>query len=431
MTVGSPNDIYEQEADRVSEKVVNMTDAQVQSKEVDTPQIRAKGSSGGMEVPAGFESGLSSIRGKGSPLNAEMRGFYEQRMNAYLGDVRIHTGNKADYLARSINAEAFTAGHDIVFAARNGRNLESRAGKKLLGHELTHVLQQKRTEGRIQRQTAPAPDFNQNNIVQNDRHDALLLRNGRVKRVVRTTTSSGEERYYVLPPDLLPNNVLQDIIVDGGGEIRRTIVHYGRKTDGSPNTNKAIVSRYSYIGRAANGDPLWNFDDYHEWSADRTQSGERFRIRNQTDKYGRAYRDVGYSVGSTIEQDARNRIIVDVGYYMFANRRQAEQPGETVPLLYIERYDYLTNQFVNQIVPNSPNNWTGGFSIQGAANIPRGHANLTWQQIVQENIPPVPNRTRRGFHELMQYNNDGSFITSPRSYRFPGPIGNPNPVTNN
>ncbi|MCP4130035.1 MAG: hypothetical protein GY754_03355, partial [bacterium] len=38
MTVGSPNDIYEQEADRVSEKVVNMTDAQVQSKEVDTPQ---------------------------------------------------------------------------------------------------------------------------------------------------------------------------------------------------------------------------------------------------------------------------------------------------------------------------------------------------------------------------------------------------------
>ncbi|MCP4133858.1 MAG: DUF4157 domain-containing protein [bacterium] len=141
----------------MAEKVVNMTDAQVQSKEVDTPEIQAKGSSGGMEVPAGFESGLNSIKGTGVPINKQFREGMESRMGAYFGDVRIHTGNRADKLARSINAEAFTAGHDIVFAARNGRNFESREGKKLLGHELTHVLQQRkgvqRTE-RVQRKKA-------------------------------------------------------------------------------------------------------------------------------------------------------------------------------------------------------------------------------------------------------------------------------------
>ncbi len=152
LTVGSPNDIYEKEADAVAEKVVNMTDAQVQSKQNDESVIQAKGSPGGMEVPAGFESDLNSIKGTGVPINKQFREGMESRMNAYFGDVRIHTGNRADKLARSINAEAFTAGHDIVFAARNGRNLESREGKKLLGHELTHVLQQKKgVQRKVQR----------------------------------------------------------------------------------------------------------------------------------------------------------------------------------------------------------------------------------------------------------------------------------------
>ncbi|MCP4133746.1 MAG: DUF4157 domain-containing protein [bacterium] len=143
MTVGSPNDVYEKEADAVADKIVNMSDAQVQSKQNDESLVQAKGSPGGMDVPSGFESGLSSIKGTGSQLNKDVRGYYESRLNTYLGDVRVHTGNKADHLARSINAEAFTTGHDIVFAARNF-DPSTQKGKKLLGHELTHVLQQKK-----------------------------------------------------------------------------------------------------------------------------------------------------------------------------------------------------------------------------------------------------------------------------------------------
>ncbi|MCP4134812.1 MAG: DUF4157 domain-containing protein, partial [bacterium] len=156
MTVGSPNDVYEKEADAVADKIVNMTDAQVQSKQSDESLVQAKGSPSGMEVPSGFESGLSSIKGTGSQLNKDVRGYYESRLNTYLGDVRVHTGNRADKLARSINAEAFTTGHDIVFAARNF-DPATQKGKKLLGHELTHVLQQKK--GGVQRKEAENPTY--------------------------------------------------------------------------------------------------------------------------------------------------------------------------------------------------------------------------------------------------------------------------------
>ncbi|MCP4138195.1 MAG: DUF4157 domain-containing protein [bacterium] len=135
-----------------------MSEADVRTKSNDTV-IQAKGSPSGMEVPASFESGLNNIKGSGSPLNKTTRGYYESRLNTYLGDVRVHTGTKADRLARSIDARAFTAGHDIVFAARQF-NPESREGKKLLGHELTHVLQQSERE----RFNAPAMQRKENTI---------------------------------------------------------------------------------------------------------------------------------------------------------------------------------------------------------------------------------------------------------------------------
>ncbi|MCP4134810.1 MAG: DUF4157 domain-containing protein, partial [bacterium] len=202
MTVGSPNDIYEKEADAVAQKVVSMSDADIRaSREEINPLnsmvhrcyegrmntyfnalgshsekqsdyaarsvnagdfstnhnivfaakglnrkpghgiVRAKGSSGGMTVSPAVESGINNLKGGGSSLDSSTRGFFEERMDASFSDVRIHSGNSADNLARSINAKAFTTGHDIVFAARQ-YNPHSREGKELIAHELTHVLQQ-------------------------------------------------------------------------------------------------------------------------------------------------------------------------------------------------------------------------------------------------------------------------------------------------
>jgi hypothetical protein len=80
--------------------------------------------------------------GGGSALDESTRGFMESRLGADFGDVRIHTGSKATEAARSVQAHAYTVGTDVVF--QDGQyNPSSTDGKKMLAHELTHVVQQK------------------------------------------------------------------------------------------------------------------------------------------------------------------------------------------------------------------------------------------------------------------------------------------------
>ena len=55
--------------------------------------------------------------------------------------VRLHTDARAADTAKSINAKAFTVGHDIAFGAGQYAP-ESPEGQRLLAHELTHVAQQ-------------------------------------------------------------------------------------------------------------------------------------------------------------------------------------------------------------------------------------------------------------------------------------------------
>jgi hypothetical protein len=55
--------------------------------------------------------------------------------------VRIHTGGSADAAARAVGALAYTRGSDIVFREDQYRP-DTFAGRRLLAHELTHVVQQ-------------------------------------------------------------------------------------------------------------------------------------------------------------------------------------------------------------------------------------------------------------------------------------------------
>jgi len=65
----------------------------------------------------------------------------EAAFGASFARVSIHTGSEADELARQVDAVAFTHGHDIYFSA-GAFAPETRAGERLLAHELTHVVQQ-------------------------------------------------------------------------------------------------------------------------------------------------------------------------------------------------------------------------------------------------------------------------------------------------
>jgi len=85
--------------------------------------------------------GASALGGRaGDPLPATARAFMEPRFGYDFSSVRIHTDSDAARLAKSIHAAAFTHGRHIFFGA--GRfDQRSEPGRRLLAHELTHVIQ--------------------------------------------------------------------------------------------------------------------------------------------------------------------------------------------------------------------------------------------------------------------------------------------------
>lgn len=80
----------------------------------------------------------------GQPLDSATRSFFEPRFGYDFGQVRVHADAKAAESARMVNAHAYTVGSDIVFAAGQYQPM-TQMGQQLLAHELTHVVQQRRT----------------------------------------------------------------------------------------------------------------------------------------------------------------------------------------------------------------------------------------------------------------------------------------------
>lgn len=88
-----------------------------------------------------FEEQLSRTRGEGSTLSGKTQTLMESKFGYDFGGVRIHADAHAVEMTKALSAEAFTSGKHIYFNA--GRyNAETPAGQRLLGHELTHVIQQ-------------------------------------------------------------------------------------------------------------------------------------------------------------------------------------------------------------------------------------------------------------------------------------------------
>lgn len=87
-------------------------------------------------------SAISAARGSGHSLPESVREQVSPHVGDPLTDVRVHTDSRADQLARSVSARAFTTGTDVFFAAGEYQP-SSTAGGQLLAHELTHVAQQR------------------------------------------------------------------------------------------------------------------------------------------------------------------------------------------------------------------------------------------------------------------------------------------------
>jgi len=115
---------------------------------------RAVGKRGG-QLDAAMSAPFLGLRGGGRPLSAGERAFFEPRFGADFSRVRLHTDSRAEQAERAVHARAFTLGNDVAF--RSGQyNPNAEAGRHLLGHVLTHVLQQgqglRREPSLVQRQ---------------------------------------------------------------------------------------------------------------------------------------------------------------------------------------------------------------------------------------------------------------------------------------
>lgn len=185
LKIGQPGDKYEQEADRVAEQVMRIPEPQVQRKgclsctgkdedeeiratpiaDQITPLVQRQGRMPEEEkeeeeivqarrdtgqsgrVTSEFASSVQSSRRGGQPLTRSARDYFEPRFGQDFSRVRVHTDTNAAKSAGTLNARAYTIGHDIVFGGEHYA-FNSASGKKLMAHELTHVLQQTGGPGR-------------------------------------------------------------------------------------------------------------------------------------------------------------------------------------------------------------------------------------------------------------------------------------------
>lgn len=162
LNVRQPEDPQEQEADQVADQVMRMATAPVgdsnlsfssaaalkvqrkcdecEEEEEKPLQRKAQGGDAGSAV-ADSSMVQQTLRTPGQPLDAGTRAFMEPRFNHDFSRVRVHTDASAAESAQTVNALAYTVGNRIVFGPGKYRP-QTNEGRRLLAHELTHVVQQ-------------------------------------------------------------------------------------------------------------------------------------------------------------------------------------------------------------------------------------------------------------------------------------------------
>jgi hypothetical protein len=194
LSIGEPNDKYEQEADATASKVVQQINStsqeqsvqreaameeeeelqmkpissiqreaameeeeELQMKPISSIQrevvmeeeeelqmkslVQRRENLGGGEASLDLESSIQSARGSGQSLDPNLQAKMGQAMGANFSGVKVHTDSQSDQLNKSIQAKAFTTGQDVFFR-QGAYNPSSTSGQELIAHELTHVVQQ-------------------------------------------------------------------------------------------------------------------------------------------------------------------------------------------------------------------------------------------------------------------------------------------------
>jgi hypothetical protein len=135
--IGPADDSYEVEADRAADAIIR---APVTS--VDRPVMQRTPAAAtprpSLIAPESVHAALDS---PAVPLEAGVRADMEDHFGTNFESVRVHTNGPASESARDVDALAYTVGSHVVFAPGEYAP-NSDDGRRLLAHELAHVVQQ-------------------------------------------------------------------------------------------------------------------------------------------------------------------------------------------------------------------------------------------------------------------------------------------------
>jgi hypothetical protein len=167
LMISQPGDEYEQEADKVADQVMRMPDSsdsvipieatkhegidrkctacemKDEEDEEDLNINRKPLDVSDLEANDQVTNEINNVRSSdGSSLESSTKEFMESRFGYDFSNVRIYADERAARSAQLVNAIAYTAGNDVVFGQGQYQpyTLE---GRRLLAHELTHVVQQR------------------------------------------------------------------------------------------------------------------------------------------------------------------------------------------------------------------------------------------------------------------------------------------------
>jgi outer membrane protein OmpA-like peptidoglycan-associated protein len=171
LAISKPNDPCEQEADRIADRVMRMTASPLTNS---NPSVSLRGSLGPQRKCAPCEDEEAknlqrkergdsadsrttappivheALNSSGQPLDPVTRSFMEARFGQDFEHVRVHADGPARKSAEAVDAKAYTVGHHVVFGA-NRYAPASVDGRRLLAHELAHVMQPDSAKPLLQR----------------------------------------------------------------------------------------------------------------------------------------------------------------------------------------------------------------------------------------------------------------------------------------
>jgi hypothetical protein len=160
-------------------------------------QRRAIGAGSGIAPPIVHDV----LRSPGQALDEQTRSFFEPRFGHDFSKVRIYADSRAHQSARAVNALAYTVGRQIVFDADQYRP-NSPDGRKLLGHELAHVLQQE--NGTTPRSPILVADSRDRSEAEADVMEESVMRGRREKNTAVTTPRLMRRLRADRPTDRVP-----------------------------------------------------------------------------------------------------------------------------------------------------------------------------------------------------------------------------------